>query len=91
MKLVQQTGTLEPQFQEIIGKGLDKTAFVDVTTDAAGIEFSIEHGLGTIPIGYLVIGQDQPVSLYTATTSWDTNRIYLRSNVSGARLRVLIF
>ncbi len=91
MKLVQQTGGMEPQFREIVNNAIDKTAFVDVTTDAAGIEFSIEHGLGTIPIGYLVVGQDQPVSLYNATTSWDTNRIYLRSSVSGARLRVLIF
>ncbi len=91
MNLVQQTDALEPQFREIVNKAIDKTAFVDVTTDAAGIEFSIEHGLGTIPLGYLLIGQDQPVALYNATTSWDTSKIYLRSTVSGARIRVLIF
>lgn len=91
MKLVQQTGALEPQFREIVNNAIDKTAFVDVTSGGADDEFSIEHGLGTIPIGYLVISQDRAASIYASTTPWDTEQIYLKSTAAGAVLKVLIF
>ncbi len=91
MKLVQQTGVLEPQFQEIVSKGIDKTAFVDTSSQAGSAEFSIEHGLGTIPLGYIVISQDAAGSVYKSDgTPWDTNRIYLKTTAAMA-LRVLIF
>lgn len=91
MKLVQQTGVLEPQFQEIVSKGIDKTAFVDASSQAGGPEISIEHGLGTIPIGYIVISQDAPGSVYRSDgTPWDTDRIYLKASAAMA-IRVLIF
>ena len=91
MNLVQQTDTLEPQFREIVGKAIDKTVFVDASSQAADAEFSIEHGLGTIPLGYLVIGQDAAGSVYTSDgTPWDTSRIYLKASAAMA-IRVLIF
>jgi hypothetical protein len=91
MNLVQQTDALEPQFREIVSKALDKTAFVDASSQAGGAEFSIEHGLGTIPLGYLVISQDAAGSVYTSDgTPWDTSRIYLKASAAMA-IRVLIF
>ncbi len=91
MKLVQQTGVLEPQFREIVNNAIDKTAFVDSSSQAGGAEFSIEHGLGTIPIGWIVISQDAAGSVYRSDgTPWDTNRIYLKASAAMA-IRVLIF
>jgi len=91
MNIVQQTGVLEPQFQEIVSKGIDKTAFVDSSSQSADAEFSIEHGLGTIPIGYIVISQNAAGSVYTSDgTPWDTSRIYLKTSAAMA-IRVLIF
>ncbi len=91
LKLVQQTGELEPQFREIVNNAIDKTSFVDTSSQAGGAEFSVEHGLGTIPIGYIVISQDAAGSVYKSDgTIWDTNRIYLKTSAAMA-LRVLIF
>ena len=91
MNIVQQTDTLEPQFREIASKAIDKTAFVDSSSQAGGAEFSIEHGLGTIPIGYIVVSQDAAGSVYKSDGSpWDTDRIYLKTSAAMA-IRVLIF
>ncbi len=91
MNIVQQTDTLEPQFREIVSKALDKTAFVDASSQAGGAEFFVEHGLGTIPIGWIVINQDAPGSVYRSDgTPWDTSRIYLKASAAMA-IRVLIF
>ncbi len=83
--------SLAPQFHEIINKAIDKTEFVDSSSQGAGAEFSIEHGLGTIPIGYIVISQDSAGSVYKSDgTPWDTSRIYLKASAAMA-IRVLIF
>jgi hypothetical protein len=91
MKLVQQTGVLEPQFREILDNGIDKRVFADVTSGSADAEFTIEHGAGTIPLGYIVISQDKPGIIYSSATPWDESHIFLKSTVSGVVLRVLIF
>lgn len=91
MKFVQEPQDLQPQIREIVNKALDKTEFVEVISDNADVEFSVEHGLGTIPIGWLVIAQDKAASLYTGNTPWDTGHMYLKANVSTVSLRILIF
>lgn len=91
MRLVQQTGPLEPQFREIVSNAIDKRVFADVTTPGADVEFAIEHGLGFIPLGYLVISQDKAAATYKSTTPWDTANVYLKTNVSTVALRVLVF
>ncbi len=91
MKLVQQTGVLEPQFREIVENAIDKTAFVDISSGGADAEFTIEHGMGVIPLGYLVISRDKPGVIYNSTTPWDESYIFLKSTVAGTVLRLLIF
>ena len=91
MKLVQQTGVLEPQFQEIVKNALDRRVFADVTTPGADVEFSVEHGLGFIPLGYLVISQDKAAATYNGTTAWDTQNIYLKTSTSTVALRIMVF
>jgi len=91
MKLVQQVGMLEQQFQEIIQGAIDRRSFADVTTAGADVEFTIPHGLSFIPVGFLVIGQDKAAVTYKSTTAWNAENIYLKTNVSTVVLRVLIF
>lgn len=93
MKLVQQTEALEPQFREIVENGIDKRVFADVTnTGGADVEYSIEHGAGTIPLGFIVINQDKAAVTYKSDeTTWDESYIYLKTSVSNVALRVLIF
>lgn len=93
MKLVQSGGDYEPQFLEIANKALDKTQFEDVTTPATpGDEFAIEHGMGVLPIGYLVIkAASAGVGVYDGATAWTTEKIYLRSTAGAVAVRIMVF
>ena len=91
MKLVQQVGGLEQQFLEITRNAIDKRQFADVTTPGSDVEFEITHGLGYIPLGYLVISSDKAGHVYNSTTAWTAEKIYLKCNVSTTIIRVLIF
>ena len=91
MRLVQHTAALEPQFREIIQNALDRRSFVDVVTPGADVEFSVEHGLGTVPLGYLVIGQNKAALTYNSTTAWDIANIYLKTSVATVALRLMVF
>jgi hypothetical protein len=92
VKLVQQTGALEPQFREIINNALDRRAFAEVTSHGTpDTEYSVTHGLGVIPVGFLVISQDKAGVSYKSTTAWDTEKIYLKTSVATVALRILIF
>lgn len=92
MKLVQSVGHLQPQFQEIVNKALDRSVYFDVTSHATpDTEFSFEHGLRYIPNGFLVIAQDKAGSVYKGATAWDTEKIYLKANVATMALRVMVF
>ena len=85
-------GNDERQWEEIINNALDKRRFADVTSDATpDTEFSFEHGLRYVPNGFIVIKQDKAADTYTGTTAWNTERIYLRTNVGTVALRVMVF
>jgi hypothetical protein len=90
MKLIR--GNPEQQFQEIVNKAIDKTQFADVTTHATpDTEFSIEHGLGFIPVGFIVIRKDKAGDVYSGATVWNQENIFLKCTVASAAIRVLIF
>ena len=91
MRIIQDVGPYERQFREIVPNAIDRRQFADVVTPGADVEFSIEHGLGFIPLGYLIVSQDKPGVTYNSTTAWDTNNIYLKNNVSTVALRVMVF
>ena len=91
MKLVQTIGYLTPQFTEIVHNAIDRRQFADVTTPGADIEFSVTHGLGFVPMGFLVASQDKAGSFYNSTTAWTTEKIFLKCSAATATLRILIF
>lgn len=62
-----------------------------VSHGTPGTEFSISHGLGKIPMGYIVTGQDGAGSVYDGTTSNTKTDLYLKSDASSKTFRLLIF
>lgn len=91
MKFVQSTGSLEPQFSEILNNALDRRQHQDVTTPGADTEFTITHGLGYVPVGFLVIRQDKAGSFYLSTTPATVDKIFLKCNVASVAARIMVF
>jgi hypothetical protein len=57
----------------------------------AGTEFAVEHGLGVIPLGYVVTSSSKAAMFYDGVTAWDSQFIYLRATDSNIALGVLVF
>jgi hypothetical protein len=91
LKIVQPTGEFSEQFNEIVKNAIDRRQFAEVTTPGADVEFSISHGLGFIPLGFLVCRQDKPGITYASSTAWTTENVFLKCNVATTQMRVLIF
>lgn len=92
MKRLVNAGALNPQWDEVINNALDKRQFTDLTTPATpDTEYSIEHGFGTVALGFIVVNQDKAAVTYKSTTAWDSNKIYLKTNAASAALRVMVF
>jgi len=65
---------------------------VSVTTHATpGTEFSVAHGLGKIPAGYIVAGQDGAGSVYDGATANTSTTLYLKSDVASKIFRLIVF
>lgn len=92
MERTQSLGPYESQFNEILSKALDKTMFATLTAPATpDTEFSIGHGLGFMPIGFLLISKDRACDVYLSTTARTTSVIYLKCTTGNAVLRIMIF
>ena len=53
-------------------------------------EFPVEHNLGIVPIGYIVVYMDFPTIIYDSTiTPWDTTNIYLKAS-SNANIIIFV-
>lgn len=66
-------------------------AEIEFDTAAVGAENTLQHGLGRIPRGYIVVKRDQVVNVYDGTTAWNQYNIYVKSDVEGATVSVIIF
>ncbi len=85
-------GAFEQQFRNIVDNSLDRRRFVDVVAPDAGDEIPVGHGLGYVPVGFIVINASETANVWTSDTAWDTEAIYLKSDASnGAHLRIMIF
>lgn len=92
MNRVGNLGEYEQQFLEILNKALDKTQFATATAPGTpNVEFSVEHGLGFEPVGFLVISKDRAADVYLSTTAATTSEIFLKSTVADAVLKILVF
>ena len=64
---------------------------VKVTTGAADTEFTVAHGLNSVPLGYLIVSRDKAGVVYNSTTAWTNENIYLKCSVATVVLVVMIF
>jgi len=79
------TGTSGDRGENISGE------FLDITTNATpDTEDAFSHTLGSVPIGYIVIGRDKAGVIYDGTTAWTSTSIYLRSDVATVAAKVFL-
>lgn len=92
MKLVQDVGPLQPQFREVINGAIDKREFIDLVTHVTpDTEFAVTHGLGRLPLGWLIIMQDKAGSVYLGATARTTEKLFLKCSVASVAIRILVF
>jgi len=67
-------------------------SLVTVTSDATpGTEFSVSHGLGKVPTGYIVYKQGGAGTIYNGPTANTATTLYLRSDASSTSFSVIVF
>lgn len=66
--------------------------FLDVTARSANAEFPIPHGLGRVPVGYIIVRTNAASILYdNGGGNWTDSTLYLLSTDAGSVFRILIF
>lgn len=63
------------------------------TSGTPDAENTIGHGLGAIPIGYIIVWQDKAGSLYqgpSTGTAWTSSNIYLKCDVATVTFKVFL-
>jgi len=68
--------------------GIYQTLTTSGTPDA---ENTIAHGLGRVPVGYILVKADKAVCVYDGSSAWTATNIYLKANVASAAITLLIF
>ena len=82
-----------------LGTGADGTQvgqldakFQIYTTNATpDTEDTIVHGLGRIPIGYIIVSCNKAAIVYNGATAWDITNIYLRCNAASTAVTFMVF
>lgn len=67
--------------------------FQQFTSGAANVEFSVGHGLGVIPVGFIPLWQSAAADLYqgpTTGTAWTSTHIYVKSNVDTVGFQIFL-
>lgn len=68
--------------------------FLTITTNAiANTESTFTHTMGSIPVGYLILGQDKAGSLYqlsTTGTAWTNSKISLKCSVASVTFNLFL-
>lgn len=68
--------------------------FLTITTNAiVNTETTFTHSLGSVPVGYLVLGQDKAGSLYQLSgtgTIWTSTTISLKCSVASVNFKLFL-
>jgi hypothetical protein len=75
-----QNGNIEGEWQEF-------------TTALADAEYTLAHGLESVPLGYIVVSQNKAGTLYQmhdTGTAWTSTNIYLKCNVASVKFLVFL-
>lgn len=61
-----------------------------ITSGTPDAENTLAHGLGAVPVGYIVLNQDKAASLYSGASAWTASNIYLKSNVATVTFTIFL-
>lgn len=65
---------------------------VEVTSHATpGTEFSVSHGLGKVPTGYVIYRRDGAGTVYDGTSADTATTLFLRSDASSVTFKLIVF
>jgi len=71
---------------------LQSSALIEIAdTGALGVEFTVQHGLGRVPIGYIPTHINKPATIYVGATTWTVENIYLKASDNNVALGLLVF
>jgi hypothetical protein len=70
---------------------IDGTLVQVQNTGISGTQFSVQHNLNRIPIGYHVINKSQFIDFLPGTTPWTETHIYLIGSTTNARVTFFVF
>jgi hypothetical protein len=66
-------------------------AWVNVVTPAApNTDFTVNHNLGRLPVGYWIMQKDRAVDVYTGSVAATKTQLTLRATVASAVIRLFI-
>jgi hypothetical protein len=86
---VDQNKVAVDQAMRLLASKLDVRNTVEHTF-AGTSEESMEHGLGRVPIGSIIIYQSKAATILGDESKWTKNRIYLVSSAAGNKVRLLL-
>ena len=64
--------------------------FQVVTTSTADTEFTVNHTLGAVPIGYLVLKTNKGGVVYDSGKAWTKTSIYLKCSAASATITLFL-
>jgi hypothetical protein len=55
-------------------------------------EFIVPHGLGRVPVGYVVVRIDRAANVYDSSVgSWSPTLLYLKCDTASASIRLMVW
>jgi hypothetical protein len=58
----------------------------------ANTEFIVPHGLGRVPVGYMIVREDRAANVYDSSVgSWSPTLAYFKCNVASTSIRILMW
>lgn len=70
---------------------LDAFTQVVADTGSADTEFTVAHGLGRTPVGFIVVRIDRAGIVYDSGSAWDGTNIKLKCSAANAAVTLIIF
>lgn len=64
---------------------------LDVTFITANSDTVVQHGLGKLPTGFFVVGNNSASIIYNSPTASTSDVLYLRCNVAGTVAKVMVY
>lgn len=72
-------------------ENLDGLFEVISDTGSADTEFAVTHGLGRIPVGFIIMNSSKGGFTYDSGTAWTATTIYLKNTSANNAITIWIF